>query len=276
MAKIHPLAAVDPKAELADDVVVGPFCLVGPEVKIGARTHLMSHVSVTGRTTLGEDNRFFPFCSIGAEPQDISFRGEPARTEIGDRNTFRECCQVSRGTAKDKLLTSIGSGNLIMACAHIAHDCVIEDDIIIANNVLLGGHVWVQSQVVFGGAAVVHHFVTVGRLAFIGGMTRVPKDVPPFMLLEGNPAKVWMTNKVGCERRGLSAETLQQLKEAHKLLYRSDKSWEAGFAELEAREDQSPELGELLAFCRRLDLAPNGRALELTRKDRSRGQEESK
>jgi UDP-N-acetylglucosamine acyltransferase len=271
VANIHPLASVDPKAELANDVSVGPFCLVGPDVKIGARTRLLSHVSVTGDTRLGEDNLFFPFCSIGAEPQDISFRGESARTEIGDRNTFRECCQVSRGTAKDKLLTRIGSGNLIMACAHIAHDCVIEDDIIIANNVLLGGHVWVQSQVVFGGAAVVHHYVTVGRLAFIGGMTRVPKDVPPFMLLEGNPAKVWMTNKVGCERRGFSPEAMQQLKDAHRLLYRSDKSWEAGFVELEERENQTPELCELLAFCRCLDSAPNGRALELTRKDRARG-----
>lgn len=252
MPKIHALAAVEPGAEIGEGAEIGPFCVVGSEARIGAGTRLLSNVSVTGITTIGEQNIFYPFSSIGAEPQDISFRGEPARTEIGDRNTFREGVQVNRGTAKDQLLTKVGSDNLVMACCHIAHDCVIEDNVIMANNTLLGGHVHVESCVTFGGAAVVHHFVTVGRLAFIGGMTRVPKDVPPFMTLEGNPAKVWMVNKVGCDRRGITPESIDQLKEAHRMLFRSDMSWDEALTTLEARDDLTEDMIYLIDFCRRM------------------------
>lgn len=269
MADIHPLAAVDPKAELGDGVRIGPFCSVGPEVTIGDGTELVSHVSVAGRTAIGAHNRFYPFCSIGGEPQDLSFRGEPARTEIGDGNTFRECCQVNRGTAKDRLLTKVGSGNLIMACCHIAHDCLLEDDIIMANNTILGGHVHVEAMVNFGGAAAIHHFVTIGRLAFIGGMTRVPKDVPPFMTYEGNPARLWMVNKVGCERRGVSAEAIAELREAHKLLFRSDLRWEEAAGELEARGEPCAEVRYLVEFCRqRINEGLKGRLREAWRTDK--------
>ncbi|MFC1706989.1 acyl-ACP--UDP-N-acetylglucosamine O-acyltransferase [Planctomycetota bacterium] len=265
MPKVHALAFVESSASLAHDVEVGPFCVVGPDVTIGAGSRLVSNVAISGPTTIGRDNVFYPFCSIGAEPQDISFRGEPARTEIGDRNTFRENCQVNRGTAKDRLLTTVGSDNLIMACCHIAHDCALGDSIIMANNTLLGGHVQVESNVTFGGAAVVHHFVTIGKLAFIGGMTRVPKDVPPFMTLEGNPAKVWMVNKVGCERRGVGPAAIEQLKEAHRLLFRSEKTWEESLAELAERDDLTEEVGYLVDFCQRVNKGPKGRVLEANR-----------
>lgn len=260
MPDIHPLAAVDSEAELADDVFVGPFCVVGPQVTIGAGTRLLSHVSLTGATTVGKENVFFPFCSIGAEPQDLSYHGEVSRTEIGDRNTFRESCQVNRGTAKDKLVTRIGNDCLIMACCHIAHDCVLGDQVIMANNTLLGGHVKVESMVTFGGAVVVHHYVTIGKLAFVGGMTRVPKDVPPFMTLEGIPARVWMVNKVGCKRRGVSAESLLQLKKAHKLIFRSEMNWEEAFLEIEQQGEMCEEVRYLVSFCRNLnDSASKGR-----------------
>lgn len=266
MAKIHPLAHVDPNAELHDNVEVGPFCYVGAGVVLGARTVLMNNVSVHGPTRIGEDNVFFPFCSIGADPQDLSFHGEDSRTEIGDRNRFRENCTVHRGTAKDELLTRVGNDNLIMACSHIAHDCMIDDHVVMANNVLLGGHVHVESFVTFGGSAVVHQFATVGELAFVGGMTGVRKDLPPYMTLEGTPAKVWMVNKVGCMRRGVSAHGISQLKEAHRLLYRSDMSWEEVFELLEERDDQTPEIRTLLAFCRRIESGHKGRAREARRK----------
>lgn len=266
MARIHPLACVDPKAELAEDVEVGPFCYVGPDVTIGSGSQLLNNVSVHGPTTIGAKNRFFPFASIGAEPQDISFHGEPSRTEIGDRNTFREGVTVNRGTAKDQLLTKIGNDNLIMACCHIAHDCMLGDGIIMANGALLGGHVRVESNVTFGGAAVVHHFVTIGRLAFVGGMTRVSKDVPPYMTVEGNPSKVWMVNRVGCERRGISPESIAQLKKAHRLLFRTDMLWEDAFQEMLARPDCCDEVRYLVEFLRRVhDEGAKGRARQATK-----------
>ncbi len=265
MARIHPRAYVDPAAELAEDVEVGPFSYVGPEVRIGAGSRLMNNVSIHGPTTIGEGNTFFPFSSIGAKPQDLSYRGEASRTEIGDRNTFREGVTVHRGTAKDNCLTRIGSDNLFMACSHVAHDCIVEDHVIMANGVLLGGHVLVESYATFGGAAVVHHFSTVGRMAFIGGMTRVTRDVPPFMTVEGNPPKVWMVNRIGCVRRGVSERAIEQLKEAHRLLFRSDSSWEEALALLEARSDKTEELEYLLAFCRRSDGGVKGRSREQAR-----------
>jgi UDP-N-acetylglucosamine acyltransferase len=262
---IHPMAFVAPGAVLADDVEVGPFCHVGPEVRIGAGTKLLSHVSIVGATTIGARNRFFPFSSIGAEPQDLSFHGEPSRTEIGDDNTFREGTTVSRGTAKDNLVTKIGSRNLVMAECHIAHDCILGSDIIMANNVLLGGHVVVEDMATFGGASVVHHFATVGKIAFVGGMTRVSRDVPPFMTVEGIPPKIWMVNKVGCERRGVTPESMLQLKEAHRLLYRTDILWEDAFQELLARPDCSDEIRYLVEFCRRVSGGVKGRAKDRLR-----------
>lgn len=265
MARIHANAHVDLKAELADDVEVGPFCYIGADVTIGAGSRLLNNVSVRGPCTIGARNIIFPFCSIGAEPQDISFRNEPSRTEIGDDNTLRECVTVNRGTAKSKLLTKVGSRNLIMACCHVAHDCELEDDIIMANGCLLGGHVKVERCATFGGASVVHHFATVGRYAFIGGMTRVSRDVPPYMIVEGIPPKVWMINKVGLERRGVSPEAVGQLKEAHRLLYRTDMLWEDAFRELLSRPDCTDEVRYLVESCRRISDGAKGRAKEAER-----------
>jgi len=273
MSKIHALAHVDPAAVIGRDVEVGPFCYVGAGVKLGEATRLLNHVSIVGDTTVGARNTFFPFCSIGAEPQDISFHGEPSRTEIGDENVFRELVTVSRGTAKERLLTSVGNRNLIMAGCHIAHDCELENEIIMANNVLLGGHVQVESCVTFGGASVVHHYTTVGRNAFVGGMTRIARDVPPFMTVEGIPPKVWMVNKVGCERRGISAQALAQLKEAHRLLFRTDMLWEDAFEELLA-SDPTPEIRYLVEFCRRMNDGAKGRSRERLRSGAASGQQE--
>ena len=265
MPEIHPLSFVDPKAEIADDVEVGPFSYVGAGVRLGPGTRLLHHVSIVGRTTVGARNTFYPFCSIGAEPQDVSYRGEDTRTVIGDGNTFRECVTVHRATMKERQVTSIGSRGLFMACCHIAHDCIVEDDVILANGVLLGGHVHVESCAVFGGASVVHHFATIGRLAFVGGMTRVARDVPPYMVYEGNPPKVWMVNKVGCARRGIPPASIEQLKRAHRLLFRTDMTWEEAFGELLAHPECCDEVRYLVDFLRRTGGGVRGRAREAMR-----------
>jgi UDP-N-acetylglucosamine acyltransferase len=263
--QIHPLAVVDPGATIGEDCEIGPFCVVGAGVKLGPRNKLLNNVTIVGDTTIGEGNVFYPAASIGAVPQDLSFHGEPARLAIGSFNTFRECCQVNRGTAKGGLVTSVGDRNLIMACTHIAHDCVLEDSVILANNTLLGGHVKVESFATLAGAVVVHHFATIGRLAFVGGMTRVAKDVPPYMTMEGNPPKIWCVNKVGCERRGMSAEAMDELKEAHRLLFRTEMPWDEAFSILEGRGDISAECRYLMEFLRRTEAGKLGRAREAMR-----------
>lgn len=263
--KIHPLSVVDPGAEIGDGCEIGPFCVVGAGVKLGPRVKLLNGVTIVGDTTIGEGNVFHPGASIGAIPQDLSYHGEPSRLVIGDFNTFREGCQVNRGTLKGGLVTSLGSHNLVMACTHIAHDCVIEDHCILANNTLLGGHVKVESHATLAGAVVVHHFATVGRLAFVGGMTRVSRDVPPFMTYEGNPPKIWCVNKVGCERHGVSERAVDQLKEAHRLFFRSELPFDEVFTILEARPDVTDECRYLLDFFKRTEGGKLGRARESMR-----------
>ena len=188
MAKIHHFSLVDPAAQLADDVVVGPFCVVGPKVKIGAGTVLISHVNITGNTEIGERNRIFPNASIGCEPQDKKYKGEDTRLVIGDDNVIREHVTIATGTVQDHGITVVGNRNLFMANVHVAHDCIVGDDTILANNVGLAGHSIVASRAIIGGQAGVHQFCRIGEGAMVGGGSILVMDVPPFVICNGNPA----------------------------------------------------------------------------------------
>jgi UDP-N-acetylglucosamine acyltransferase len=219
MSQVHPTALVDPAASLADDVAVGPFCIVGPRVTLGPGTQLMSHVHVMGRTTLGQHNIVWPHCVLGGDPQDLKFAGEDTELLVGDHNEIRESVTMHKGTANDLGVTRVGSHNLIMAYAHVAHDCILGDRLVIANGVQLAGHVCLKDHAVIGGVTAIHHMVTIGAHAFVGGMTRVSKDVPPFMVVEGNPGKVRNVNAIGLKRRGFTDQSVANLKDAFRRLY---------------------------------------------------------
>lgn len=215
-------AVVAPQAELAPDVEVGPFAVIGPEVRIGARTRIGSHAVITGATTIGADNRVFQFASIGDAPQDLKYRGEPTRLEIGDRNVFRESCTVNRGTAQGGGVTRIGDDNLLMTGAHVAHDCQVGSHVVMANCAALGGHVHLGDWVIMGGYAGVHQFCKVGAHAFLGNNAAVTRDVPPFVMATGQPAKPHSINSEGLKRRGFSEEQIRALRDAYRTLYRRD------------------------------------------------------
>jgi UDP-N-acetylglucosamine acyltransferase len=218
--RIHSTALVDRRSELADDVEVGPYSIVDARVRIGAGTVLGPHVVISGRTTIGRGNRFFPFCSIGGAPQDKKYAGEDTELVIGDGNTVRECCTISLGTAQGGGVTRIGSDNWIMAYAHIAHDCVVGDHTILANNATLAGHVTVGDWVVIGGLSAVHQFCSVGPHAMAGGGSIVLRDIPPYVMCNGNPAQPHGINTEGLKRRGFEADTINLLRRAYKTLYK--------------------------------------------------------
>ena len=220
MAKIHPTALVDPQAELADDVEVGPYAVIGPQVRVGARSTIGAHCVVEGRTTLGEDNRVWQFCSIGAAPQDKKYAGEPTRLTIGDRNTIREFCTFNCGTVQDTGETRVGHDNWIMAYVHLAHDVQLGSQCILANNATLAGHVHVGDWVIVGGLTGVHQYVKIGAHAMLGFQSAISQDVPPFMMVDGNPSHVHGFNVEGLRRRGFGAERIAQVKQMHRLLYR--------------------------------------------------------
>ena len=236
-------AYIHPTAEIGPDVDIGPFSYIGPECKVGEGTRIHNNVTLFTNVTLGVHNEIYPGAVIGGLPQDKKFTGEESRLVIGDHNVIRECVTISNGTKLGDGVTLIGSRNLIMASCHIAHDCLLEDDIVIANNALLGGHVKVESFASFGGLAAVHHFVTVGCHSFVGGLTRVTQDVPPYMLVEGNPLRIWSINKVGLKRRGMSPVAIQAMKEAHRILFRSKAARKDLCQEIESRFPDIPEIG---------------------------------
>ncbi len=272
MPDIHPLAVVDPKAVLADDVRVGPFCHVGPKVTLGSGTRLVSHVTVIGRTSLGENNTVWPQAVLGGDPQDLKFQGEDSQLLIGSHNEIRESVTIHKGTANDHGLTSVGDHNLIMAYAHLGHDCIVGNHCIIANAVQCAGHVCFEDHVVVGGATAVHHFTTLGQHAFIGGMTRAVNDVPPFMVAEGNPSIVRGVNTTGLSRRGFSPETIAALKDGWKRLYRGKNNGGAGTTAtaLEDLEDAYPHdacVLALVAHIRRSAQGIHGRYREGLRRD---------
>ena len=248
MTDIHATAIIDPAAELADDVRVGPYSVIGPDVTIGRGTIIGSHVVLKGPTTIGEQNHVFQFASIGDAPQDKKYAGEPTRLEIGDRNTIREGCTINRGTVQDEGITRVGNDNWIMAYVHIAHDCVVGDQVILANNASLAGHVHVEDQAILGGFSGVHQFCRIGAHSFIGGFSAITRDVPPYMMVSGVPPEPRGINLEGLRRRGFSPDKIRALKEAYRLLYR------AGLRLTEAREqiaklaDEHPELRLIVDF----------------------------
>ena len=251
---------IHPTAELGADVELGPFCHIGPNCRIGDGTRLLNNVTLVQNVVLGEGNEIFPGAVVGATPQDKKYQGEDSWVIIGDNNVVRECVTINGGTALGRGITRIGSRNLIMASCHIAHDCILENDITMANNVLLGGHIKIEHHASFGGLAALHHFVTVGQHAFVGGLARVTQDVPPFMLVEGNPVRVWSINKVGLRRNGFSPEALKALKEAHRLLFRSRASRHGVLAELAANHANLPEVQALVQFMQNTEKGNQGRA----------------
>ena len=222
MTTVHPTAIVDSSAKLADSVTIGPYCVVGPHVEIGPGTVLHNHVTVQSLTSIGRDNVFYPFSVIGADPQDRKFRGERTTLVIGDRNKIREHVTIHRGTGNGGGCTRVGHANLIMVAVHIAHDCIIGNDICIANQVMLAGHVTIEDGANIGGGAGLHHFATVGACAFVGGLARITKDVPPFMIVEGNPAEVRAINSIAMTRRGYTPEHIEAVKDCYKRLYRDN------------------------------------------------------
>ena len=217
---IHSTAIVDPAARIAPSVSIGPWCVVGPEVTIGEGCTLDSHVVIESHTRIGRDNRFFPFSYVGGTPQDKKFGGERTWCEIGDPNPVRAHVTIHRGTQNGGGWTRIGSDNLIMGTVHIAHDCVVGNGCILANNAMLAGHAVVQDHANLGGGAGIHHFVVIGTCAFVGAMARVSMDVPPFMIVEGNPAEVRGHNHIAMARRGFNETDIEAMKEAYKRLFR--------------------------------------------------------
>lgn len=257
---IHPSAIVDPKAELDSTVEVGPFSIIGPNVKIGARTKIGPHMVIAGHTTIGQDNVFHGGATIGGDPQDKKYRGEPTRLTIGDRNTVREYCTFNTGTVQDGGLTSMGSDNWIMAYVHIAHDCHIGSNTIIANSVQLAGHVIIGDWVILGGMSGVHQFIRVGDHAMTAFQTKLTQDVPPFVMAAGYPAGPAGINSEGLKRRGFSPDAILNIKRAYKAIYRQGLSIDESKAAIDelgnaAPADAKPHLQMLRSF---LDQATRG------------------
>ena len=240
MPRIHATAIVDPKAELADDVEIGPYSVLGPKVRIGGGSVVGPHVVIGGRTTIGRGNRFFPFCSIGGTPQDKKYAGEETDLVIGDGNTVRECCTISLGTAQGGGITRIGSDNWVMAYVHIAHDCSVGDHTILANNATLAGHVSLGDWVIIGGLSAVHQFCSVGPHAMAGGGTIVLRDIPPYVMCNGNPAEPHGINTEGLKRRGIDAGTINLLRRAYRALYRDGLTTAEAVTALAAMAAENP------------------------------------
>lgn len=228
---IHPTAVVHPHAQIHQTVQIGPYAVIGEHVTVGEGTVIDAHVVIDGRTRIGKFNRIYPGAAIGLEPQDLKYQGAASWVEIGDRNTIREYVTINRATAEGEK-TIIGDGNLLMAYVHVAHNCVLENNIIIANNVAIAGHVEIESRAVIGGMLGIHQFVHIGKMAMLGGMSRIDRDVPPFMLVEGNPSKVRSLNLVGLKRSGLTSDEMGLLKKAFRIIYRSDKKMSDAVLEL--------------------------------------------
>jgi UDP-N-acetylglucosamine acyltransferase len=241
-------AIVSPQAQLAPDVSVGPFSIIGPQVQIGPRTVVGPHAIITGATTIGADNRIFQFASIGDEPQDKKYKGEPTRLSIGDRNVFRESCTINRGTGHDKGVTLIGSDNLFMAYSHVAHDCVIGNNTVFANCASLGGHVEIGDWVILGGLTAVHQFAKIGVHAFLGGGSILSRDVPPYVMVAGNPAVPHAVNVEGLKRRGFSEEQIRNIRDAYRIVYRSELKLAEALGQLAPRVDTQPEIRPFVDF----------------------------
>ena len=245
---IHPTAIVDSKAELADDVTVGPYTIIGPDVKIDSGTSIGSHVVVTGHTSIGKDNQIFQFSSLGEAPQDKKYQGEPTRLEIGNNNTIREFCTFNRGTSQDKGVTKIGNNNWIMAYVHIAHDCNVNNNTILANNSSLAGHVDMDDFAILGGFTLVHQFCKIGQHVIMAVGSVVFKDIPPYVTASGYDANPHGINVEGLKRRGFSADSITNIKRAYKTLYRQSLTLDEAKVDLTQQATKAPELIVLIEF----------------------------
>jgi UDP-N-acetylglucosamine acyltransferase len=262
---ISPQACVDPAAEIGDNVEIGPFCVVGPDVRIHSGTRLISSVTIMGRVTIGRDNVIYPHVVIGGEPQDISYTGSATQVVIGDENTIREGVTINRGSEKEDGFTRIGHKNFLMACCHVAHDCKLGSHIIIANGSLLGGHVHIDDFASLSGAVAVHHYTTIGSYSFVGGLSRVLHDVPPFMLCEGAPARPRCINIVALKRHDFNPHVIDCLAEAHRLIYRAKVGLDPAREILRGNAQLVPQVQQLLAFVEGQQEGRHGRGREARR-----------
>jgi len=244
---IHAQAIVDPRAELADDVEVGPFSVIGPNVRIDSGTRIASHVVLKGPTWIGKGNQIFQFSSIGEAPQDLKYNGEPTRLVIGDRNSIREYCTVNRGTASGHGETLIGNDNLLMAYVHVAHDCIIGNHVVFSNGASLAGHVTIGDHAILSGFTLVHQFSSIGEHAFTGMGSALNRDLPPYTIASGNYAKAIGINKEGLKRRGFEPETIRAITQAFKTLIKG-REREAALTAVLPLADQYPEVKNFVEF----------------------------
>ena len=250
---IHPTAIIDPRAELDSTVTVGPYACIDADVRIGARTRIDSHVVIRGPTTIGEDNHLYQFASIGDDPQDKKYAGEPTELHIGHGNTIREYTTINRGTVQDQGVTRVGDRNWIMAYVHIAHDCVVGDETIFANNASIAGHVHVDDFAILGGFTAIHQFCRIGRLSFTSMYTYVTKDIPAFVIASGRPAEPRGINVEGLKRRNFSPEAMRSIREAYRTVYRQGLTLDEAIARLEQRADRDTDMVPFLQSLRRGD-----------------------
>ncbi|HEV7369076.1 acyl-ACP--UDP-N-acetylglucosamine O-acyltransferase [Arenibaculum sp.] len=260
---IHPSAVVDPAARLGADVQVGPFCVVGPDVRLGDRVRLVSHVAVDGRTTVGADTVIYPFASIGHAPQDLKYSGEPSELIIGARNRIREHVTMNPGTSGGGMLTRVGDDCLFMMSAHVAHDCIVGNHVILANNATLAGHVEIGDYAILGGLSAVHQFVRIGAHAMIGGMSGVENDVIPFGLVMGERARLAGLNLVGLDRRGFDKDEIRALRTAFRALFQGDGTLAERVGRVEVEFTDSSLVSAMMDFIR----SRNNRALCLPRQE---------
>ncbi len=248
MTFVHPAAIVEDGAFIGQGVEIGPFCHVGPNVVLEDGVRLISHVVIDGHTRIGAGATLFPYASVGLAPQDLKYKGEPTRCEVGAGTQIREHCTIHRGTATGKGITIVGARCLLMAVVHVAHDCVLGDGVIIANNVVMGGHVSIADGAVIGGSAAIHQFVRIGHGAMVGGVSGVEADVIPFGLVMGNRARLAGLNIVGLRRRGQEPADIRRLRAAFRLLFRQEGVFATRLAEAHQRYGSDPLIAEILAF----------------------------
>lgn len=264
--KIHASAVVDPKAELADGVEVGPFTVIGPHVKIGRGSVIYNHVTLAGWTTIGAECQIFPGAVVGTPPQDLKYQGEKTTLEVGDQTIIREFATLNPGTALGGGQTKVGAHNLLMAYVHIAHDCRVGDHVIIANSAQLAGHVHVDDGARISGLVAIHHFCHIGRCAFVAGSARLSIDVPPYTLAEGHPARMFGVNVEALKRRGVQPEAIDALKEAFRLLFKKEGPRTEAYEKISALGlDKIPVVEEFVEFAKTTDRGRHGRGLEAQR-----------